>query len=109
METDSQVYDDLIKKLNDQKYALDQASKLFTRVGDSSQASRCDSTKGSVKASLDGHWTGTFMTESSNRQKDSAVIHSFSSFGAYSLTDDKVAKTINTLALTFCIEYPLNQ
>ena len=49
------------------------------------------------------------MTESSNRQKDSAVIHSFSSFGAYSLTDDKVAKTINTLALTFCIEYPLNQ
>lgn len=59
-------------------YALDTASKLFNKVGDSSYASRCDSTKASVKATLDNHWTGTFMTESSNRQKDGAVIHAFS-------------------------------
>jgi hypothetical protein len=42
------------------------------------------------------------MTESSNRQKDGAVIHAFSSFDGYSMTDQKVAKTISTLSLTFC-------
>lgn len=61
-------------------------------------------------ATLDGHWTGTFMKESSNREKDTAVIHAFSSFpGIYSLTDQKVAKTISTLAYTFCGEYSINQ
>lgn len=49
------------------------------------------------------------MKESDNRQKDSSVIHAFSSFGAYSLTDDKVAKTIKQYSLTFCIEYQINQ
>lgn len=42
------------------------------------------------------------MTESSGRQKDTAVIHAFSSFNAYPITDQKVAKTINVLAMTFC-------
>ncbi len=90
-------------------YALDSASKLFNKIGDSSYASRCDSTKASVKNTLEGHWTGSFMTESSNRQKDGAVIHAFSSFNAYPITDQKVAKTIQTLALTFCNEYSINQ
>jgi len=49
------------------------------------------------------------MTESDNRQKDTAVIHAFSSFDIISLTDDRVAKTIKTLALTFCSEYQINQ
>lgn len=83
-------------------YAMDIGAKLFNRVGDSSYASKCDSTKAAVKATLDSHWTGSFMTESSNRQKDGAVIHSFSSFNAYSITDAKVAKTINILGMTFC-------
>jgi len=48
------------------------------------------------------------MYESTNRQKDGAVIHAFSSFNAYSITDQKVAKTIQTLAFTFCNEYPIN-
>ncbi len=58
---------------------------------------------------MNSHWTGAFVTESDNRQKDSAVIHAFSSFNVYPLTDDKVAKTIKTLALTFCSEYQINQ
>ena len=37
------------------------------------------------------------------------MIHAFSSFDVYPLTDDKVAKTIRTLALTFCSEYQINQ
>jgi hypothetical protein len=42
------------------------------------------------------------MTESSNRLKDGAVIHAFSSFDAYAFTDQKIAKTIQVLAYTFC-------
>lgn len=83
-------------------YTMDIGAKLFNKIGDSAYAARCDSTKAAVRGTLDNHWTGTFMTESSNRQKDGAVIHAFSSFGAYSITDAKVAKTIQTLALTFC-------
>lgn len=49
------------------------------------------------------------MTESENRQRDSAVIHAFSSFEAFSLTDDKVTKTIKELVQTFCSEYSINQ
>ena len=90
-------------------YSLGIAEKLFNRVGDSSYASKCSSTASSIRSTLDSHWTGTFMKESDNRQKDSAVIHAFSSFGAYPITDDKVAKTISTYAMTFCIEYPINQ
>ena len=90
-------------------YTMTTGSKFFTRIGDSSSASQCDSTLSSVKNTLDGHWTGTFMTESSNRQKDTATVHAFSSFEAYQITDEKVAKTIHTLGLTFCAEYPLNQ
>ena len=90
-------------------YALNMCEQLFNKIGDSSFASRCSSTKAAVSATLSAHWTGTFVTESDNRQKDSAVIHAFSSFDIYSLTDDKVAKTIKTLALTFCSEYSINQ
>ena len=49
------------------------------------------------------------MTQSVNRQKDGAVIHTFSSFGTHSITDEKVAKTMKVLAQTFCLEYALNQ
>lgn len=71
--------------------------------------SKCSSTRQQISNTLNNHWTGTFITESDNRQKDSAVIHAFSSFDVFPLTDDKVAKTIKTLALTFCSEYQINQ
>lgn len=90
-------------------YTFKRCQALFSALGDSSYASRCSSTGNSVQATLDGHWTGTFMTESDNRQKDSSVIHAFSSFEAYSFTDSKVAKTIKELAQTFCSEYAINQ
>lgn len=48
-------------------YALDIGQKFFDQIGDSSMSSKCGSTKSSVKATLDGHWTGSFLTESSNR------------------------------------------
>ena len=90
-------------------YALDLCEKIFNKLGDSSYASQCSSTKSSVRPTLDAHWTGSFMKESSNREKDGAVVHAFSSFGAYPITDEKVAKTMSVLATTFCSEYQLNQ
>ncbi len=90
-------------------YSLNLCESLFNKVGDSSYASRCSSTKSSIQATLAGHWTGSFVTESSNRQKDGSVVHAFSSFGVYPITDEKVAKTMNVLAQTFCSEYSINQ
>ena len=49
------------------------------------------------------------MTESSNREKDGAVVHAFSSFDVLPITDEKVAKTMKVLANTFCNEYAINQ
>lgn len=90
-------------------YTLKKCEEVFTKLGDSAFASKCSSTRTSVEAGLAGHWTGTFVTESANRQKDSSVIHAFSSFDVYPLTDEKVAKTIQVLAQTFCGEYAINQ
>ncbi len=42
-------------------HSLDVAAKLFTRVGDSSYAAKCEATKNDVKATLDSHWNGSFM------------------------------------------------
>jgi glucoamylase len=90
-------------------YTLNWCETIFNKLGDSSFASRCSSVKSSVKATLDAHWTGSFVRESTNREKDTAVIHAFSSFDVYSLTDSKVAKTIQVLTQTFCSEYAINQ
>jgi glucoamylase len=90
-------------------YSLNLCESFFNKVGDSSYASRCSSTKSSIQATLAGHWTGSFVTESSNRQKDGSVVHAFSSFDVYPITDEKVAKTMNVLAQTFCSEYSINQ
>ena len=49
------------------------------------------------------------MKESTNREKDSSVVHAFSSFGVYPITDQKVAKTIQVYGLTFCGQYAINQ
>jgi len=68
-------------------YTLEICNKMATRVGDSAMADKCASTKSAVMATLDSHWTGTFMKESTNREQDSSVIHAFSSFNTHSLTD----------------------
>lgn len=90
-------------------YSLGLCEKLFATLGDSSYASQCSSTKSAIQATLDGHWTGSFMKESTNREKDGCVVHAFSSFGTHPITDEKVAKTMKVLATTFCGEYSINQ
>lgn len=90
-------------------YTLSLCAELFAKIGDSAYAGRCSSLKSTVQASLETHWTGSFMTESSNRQKDGATVHTFSSFNTHPITDEKVAKTMQVLAQTFCSEYSINQ
>lgn len=68
-------------------FSLNLCEKIFNQLGDSSYASKCSSTKSSVRPTLDAHWTGSFMSESTNRQRDGSVVHAFSSFGAYDITD----------------------
>jgi len=48
-------------------YTLELCEKFFNSQGDSSYASKCASAKSSVKNTLDGHWTGSFFRESTNR------------------------------------------
>jgi GH15 family glucan-1,4-alpha-glucosidase len=43
-------------------HSMDIGAKLFRKIGDSTYAAKCDATKAAVQATLDGHWTGTFMT-----------------------------------------------
>lgn len=62
-----------------------------------------------MQATLAGHWTGTEVREGVNREKNSAVIHAFSSFNVYPITDEKIAKTIKVQIQTFCNEYLINQ
>lgn len=91
-------------------HTLNLAEKFANRMGDSTLANKYASTRSAIEATLDGHWTGSYFTESSNRQKDGAVIHALNSFPEkYGYTDAKVASTIKTLAQTFCLEYQINQ
>ena len=48
-------------------HTLGLAEKFATRMGDSTLASKYSSTRASIEATLDGHYTGSFFTESSNR------------------------------------------
>ena len=61
-------------------HALTLAAKFATRMGDATLSSKYTSVKNEIEATLDSHWTGTFMKESDNREKDAAVLHAFVSF-----------------------------
>lgn len=91
------------------RYALDYAAAFAKRMGDSDLATKYSNTASAIKATLDGHWTGSFMAESTNRQKDASVTHAFASFpGVYAPTDSKVAGTIKALNMLFCLQNPIN-
>ncbi len=92
------------------RHTLDLASTFATRVGDSAAAAKYKAAANDVRSTLDGHWTGSFMMESTNREKDGCVTHAFASFpGVYAPTDSKVAATIKTLNDVFCASFAINQ
>lgn len=94
------------------QHALNLAAAFATRMGDQASAARYNSAKTQIQNTLSGHWTGTFMMESSNREKDSAVIHAFSSLNVsnfFAQDSPYVAGTVNTLNQLFCSTFQVNQ
>merc|ERR1719336_630529 len=65
-----------------------------------------------IKDTLSKHWTGEYLYESTNREKDGAVIHAIATFGTpdmYGPSTEETAKTIAVWNDVFCLEYPINQ
>lgn len=94
------------------QHALNLAATFASRMGDQESSARYTSVKNQIQNTLNGHWTGSYMMESTNRQKDSAVIHAFSSLNVssfYPQDSPYVAGTVNTLNQLFCSSYQVNQ
>lgn len=62
------------------RYALQQGEEFAKKMGNSSVAQLYASTRASIEATIPAHWTGSYMIESTNRPRDGAVTHAFSSF-----------------------------
>lgn len=90
--------------------ALTWGSELAETMGDSAASSKYKATAETIKPTIFEHWNGTYVIESTNREKDSAVIHAMVELneGLYDMTGKEVAGTINTLNLLFCSEYTIN-
>lgn len=63
-----------------------------------------------IKPTILAHWNGTYIYESTNREKDTAVVHALVELneGLFSLTGKETAGTIETLTKLFCYEYEIN-
>merc|ERR1712228_403285 len=64
-----------------------------------------------IKTAITSHWNGEYLTESTNRPDDGAVIHAITTFGEYlyPASSSEAAGTIQYLTKAFCREYPINQ
>lgn len=87
--------------------SLTWGSELATKMGDSSSSSKYSSTAETIKPTIYEHWNGTYLFESTNREKDSAVVHALVELneGLFDITGKETAGTINTLNKLFCSEY----
>jgi len=96
------------------KKALVMGADFADSMGDSSSAAAYRSTASSVNATLfSGHWTGSFVFESTGRQKDGAVIVGFNDGyleedGMFAPTSYEVAATVQAYNLAFCNEWAIN-
>jgi len=79
-------------------------------MGDSARASTYKNTAETIKPTIYKHWNGTYVFESTNREKDSSVVHAFIELneGLFDMTGKEVAGTIKTLNTLFCTEYNIN-
>ena len=69
------------------KKAMLMGAKFAKTMGDSESSTTYTSTAAAIDAKLDTHWTGTFVAEESNRQKDGAVLVGFNN--GYDSEDDR--------------------
>jgi len=96
------------------KLSMQLGADFAARMGDNSTGSKYGATAANIINTLDGHWTGSFITESQNRPQDGAVIVGFNDGynkqdGFFGPLDAKVAATVSTLTQTVCEQYPINK
>jgi len=95
------------------KKAMIMGADFAATMGDDATAATYSSTAGDIDSKLDSHWTGSFVAEETNRQKDGAVFVGFnngfdSSDGKYAPTSLEVASTVAVFNTVFCSEYAIN-
>lgn len=85
---------------------------LADQVGAAEIAAKWRAVKGDIEATLQGHYDGAFVFESSNRRKDAAVIEAFNvgdlGDGMFAPISKPVIQTVIMLNSVFC-GYPINQ
>jgi len=90
-----------------QAYSLRGAADFADLIGQSGDQYRSKAAE--IEATLDGHWNGNYLWESSNREKDGAVIHAVTTFGGkYGPTSKEAASTIAAYNTAFCLEWKIN-
>lgn len=80
---------------------------MADKLGKSDLSATYKATAEEIKPTIYEHWNGTYVFESTNREKDSAVVHAFVELneGLFDITGKEVAGTIETLNKLFCYEY----
>jgi glucoamylase len=95
------------------RYGLDQGIQLALKMNDTDTANRWKSAKQAIENTLGAHYTGQFVYESTNRQKDTAVLLAFNhgdlNDGLFAPTSAEVAGTISTLTSLFTSMFSVNR
>ena len=93
--------------------SLEIGAQFAEKMGDKDAASRYRGVKADIEKTLMGHFDGTFVFESQNRKKDSAVIEAFNvgdlNDGMFNVLGKEVLGTVITLNDLFCNAYEINQ
>lgn len=88
-------------------------AKFMEKIGETSLANNYRQVASEIEKTLDKHWNGKFIFESSNREKDSAVISAlvegYDNDGYLDPLDLKVAGTIKEFNSFFCGAYNINK
>eukprot|EP00437_Effrenium_voratum_P038501 CAMPEP_0181469382 /NCGR_PEP_ID=MMETSP1110-20121109/37989_1 /TAXON_ID=174948 /ORGANISM="Symbiodinium sp., Strain CCMP421" /LENGTH=589 /DNA_ID=CAMNT_0023594285 /DNA_START=77 /DNA_END=1847 /DNA_ORIENTATION=+ len=94
---------------------LEMGAQFAEKMGDKDAAGRYRGVKADIEKTIMGHFDGTFVFESQNRKKDSAVIEAFNvgDLGPGDMFFDVLGKevlgTVVTLNDLFCNAYEINQ
>lgn len=93
--------------------ALKLGAKFAKAQNDATRAGTYSNAATAVEGTLEAHYNGQFVAETSSRQKDAAVICAFNDGyledGMFGPTSKEVAGTIATLNTLFCDMFPINQ
>jgi hypothetical protein len=83
-------------------YSLNNAATLAKLIG--KRGDQYSQVAAVINATLNDHWNGQYLFESTNREQDGAVIHAVTTFGKniYGPTSSMTASTINFYNKVFC-------